>query len=207
VPAQLGQLSEPDGRQHIALLLVSARREIHVVSCFKADEINQATLNSGAQYLSVLLDGGAETSQVETEFDRDPMLADLSGRLQKLGARVITGFGERLPLVVAFANNVAVVEPDWALIGENWTERLRLRPNLLRAMGYKFERVYSFELFADPQAVAHRIAESLGIQVAKRPQPLFDVAETAFEDTDLAWGDRSDSNDRDLRDNKPPHWG
>ena len=207
VPANLGQISEPDGRQHLANLLVSARKEIHVVACFKADEIPASSLTSGAQYLTVLLDGGTIQEQVETEFDRDPMLVDLSGRLQKLGARVIAGFGERLPLVVAFANNVAVIEPDWALIGDTWTEKLRLRPNLLRAMGYKFERVYSFELFADPQAVAHRIAESLGVQVAKRPQPLFDVAETAFEDTDLAWGDRSDSNDRDLRENKPPHWG
>lgn len=207
VPTSLGQLSEPDGRQHIANLLVSARKEIHVVACFKAEEITADGLTSGAQYLSVLLDGGISDDHQETEFDRDPLLLDLSVRLQKLGARVVAGFGERLPLVVAFANNVAVIEPDWALVGETWTERLRLRPNLLRAMGYKFERVYSFELFADPQAVAHRIAESLGMQVAKRPQPLFDVAESAFEDTDLAWGDRSDSNDRDLRENKPPHWG
>jgi len=28
-----------------------------------------------------------------------------------------------------------------------------------------------------------------------------------FEDTDAAWGDRSDSNDQRLREDKPPHWG
>jgi hypothetical protein len=74
-------------------------------------------------------------------------------------------------------------------------------------MRWRYVRVYSFELFSDPQAVANRIAESLGLQVSKRPLPLFEKEEKAFEDSDLAWGDRAESNDNRLKQDKPPHWG
>jgi hypothetical protein len=74
-------------------------------------------------------------------------------------------------------------------------------------MGWEYIRVPSFELFADPEAVAQRIAISLGIELAKKPQPLFDIEEKSFEDTDRAWGDREDSNDQRLNDDRPPHWG
>jgi hypothetical protein len=95
--------------------------------------------------------------------------------------------------------------PDWTLRGDSWTEKLRLRPALLRAMGWKYVRVHSFDLFADPQSVAHRIAEDLGIQVSRQPQSLFDQ-DRAFEDTDMAWGDRPVTNDNDLKGDVPPHY-
>ena len=72
--------------------------------------------------------------------------------------------------------------------------------------------LHSFELFADPQAVANRIAESMGIQV-RRAEGANLRDETAFEDTDLAWGDLRNStgsagaNDQRLLNDKPPHWG
>jgi hypothetical protein len=62
-------------------------------------------------------------------------------------------------------------------------------------------------MFADPQALANQICENLGLQVFKRAQPLFENSELAFEDTDAAWGDAPGSNDRRLREDKPPHWG
>jgi hypothetical protein len=48
---------------------------------------------------------------------------------------------------------------------------------------------------------------SLGIEVTKKPQPLFDLTEPVFEDTPSAWGDAVDSNDQRLAEDKPPHWG
>jgi hypothetical protein len=82
---------------------------------------------------------------------------------------------------------------------------------LLQALGWRYVRVHSFELFADPQSVANRIAESMGVQV-QRGAIVDRKDEVAFEDTDLAWGDRraggNDSgNDRRLREDVPPHWG
>ena len=134
------------------------------------------------------------------------MLSDLSLRLKKLCARVDDGFSRELPLIASFAKTSAVIEPDWSIPGQSRTEKFRIRPGLLTSMGWKYVRVYSFELFSDPQSVAIRIAEQLGLQVSKRPLPLFDSNDQAFEYTDAAWGDRSDSNDSRLRQDKPPHW-
>ncbi len=41
-------------------------------------------------------------------------------------------------------------------------ESLRLRPEMLKRLGWHYLRVPSFELFADPDAVARRIATALG---------------------------------------------
>jgi hypothetical protein len=206
VLSTFGQLSDSDGRRYMANLLVSAREQITVVSCFTADEVPSDRLSNGALLLKDLLQASTSTTQASTEMN-DPMLADLSIRLKKLGARVDDSFSRELPLIVSYAKNSAVIEPDWSIPGANRVEKFSIRPGLLTAMGWKYIRVYSFELFSDPQAVANRIAESLGLQVSKRPLPLFDTDEKAFEDSDLAWGDRGDSNDSRLKQDKPPHWG
>lgn len=206
VLSNFGQLSQEHGRRFLANLLVSARHQITVVSCFGSEDVPTDRLTNGATLLKDLLAATATNSQPATK-PSDPMLADLSLRLKKLGARVDETYSNELPLVVSFAKNSAVIEPDWSIPGQNRTEKFRIRPGLLTAMGWKYIRVYSFELFSDPQAVAIRIAEQLGMQVTKRPLPLFDENDKAFEDSDQAWGDRGDSNDMRLRQDKPPHWG
>ena len=206
VLSTFGQLSDKDGRRYMANLLVSAREQITVVSCFSADEVPSDRLSNGALLLKDLLQASNRENQAASQMN-DPMLADLSIRLKKLGARVDESYSSDLPLIVSYAKNSAVIEPDWSIPGANRVEKFSIRPGLLTAMGWKYIRVYSFELFSDPQAVANRIAESLGLQVSKRPLPLFDTDEKAFEDSDLAWGDRGDSNDSRLKQDKPPHWG
>jgi hypothetical protein len=133
------------------------------------------------------------------------MLQDLNLRLKKLGVRVDVSFSASTPMVASFGKNAAVIEPDWNIPGTSRTERFRLRPRLLQSLGWHYIRVYSFELFSDPQALAQRIAMKLGVQVGRQPQTLFD--EKAFEDTDAAWGDSTKSNDQQLKADKPPHWG
>ena len=206
VLSNFGQLSEPDGRRYLANLLVSARDQITVVSCFGADDVPADRLSGGATVLKDLL-ASTQTQHEPIEQTIDPMLSDLSLRLKKLGARVDETYSRDLPLIVSYAKTSAVIEPDWSIPGQSRTEKFRIRPGLLTSMGWKYLRVYSFELFSDPQAVAIRIAEQLGLQVTKRPLPLFDANDQAFEDTDVAWGDRGDSNEFRLRQDKPPHWG
>lgn len=206
VLSNFGQLSETEGRRHLANLLVSARKQIGVVCCFGAEDVPVDRLSNGALLLKDLL-AAVDAPANEPGEINDPMLSDLAIRLQKLGARVDPSYSSLLPLVVSYAKNAAVIEPDWAIPGANRTERFGIRPGLLQAMGWRYIRVYSFELFSDPQAIAIRIAENLGLQVSKRPLPLFDAADRAFEDTDAAWGEGSDSNDQRLRQDKPPHWG
>lgn len=205
VTSDFGQLSSTEGRRYLANAMVSARKQITIVSCITADVIPSDGMSSGAALLKTLLSSAEDGGHVPGNYEADPMLADLAMRLKRLGARVDGTFAERLPLVVAYADQNAVIVPDWRLLGESWSERLRLRANLLRAMGWKYLRVHSFDLFADPQAVAHRIAEDLGMQITKRPQSLFDQ-DRAFEDTDLAWGERPRNNDDELRRDVPPHY-
>jgi hypothetical protein len=192
-----------EGRRYLANLLVSARFRLDIISCFSAQQIaSGGPLDPHAILREVL---NAQPASQEIQGDSDPLLEDLSLRLKKLGAHVSENFGGTLRLVAAFGKSAAVVYPDWALQGENLNERLRLRPALLEGMGWQVVRVHSFELFSDPEALAIRIAESLGMQVSKRPQALFDTP--SFDETDAAWGDRSDSNDQRLKSDKPPHWG
>ena len=205
VLSNFGQLSEPDGRRYLANLLVSARDQITVVSCFGAEDVPVDRLSGGATILKDLL-AATQSSHEPVAQTIDPMLSDLSLRLKKLGARVDETYSRDLPLIVSYAKTSAVIEPDWSIPGQSRTEKFRIRPGLLTSKGWKYLRVYSFELFSDPQAVAIRIAEQLGLQVSKRPLPLFDANDQAFEDTDVAWGDRSDSNEFRLRQDKPPHW-
>ncbi|MEN9342852.1 MAG: hypothetical protein RIR24_439 [Actinomycetota bacterium] len=205
VSSDFGQLSMRDGRRYLTNTLVSARKQITVVSCITADVIPADGVSAGAKLLKTLLSSSENGGHVSNEATSDSLLADLALRLKKLGARVDSSFAERLPLVVAHGNISAVVMPDWALLGQTLSEKLRLRSDLLKRIGWRYIRVHSFELFSDPQAVALRIAEQLGMQVSKRPQPLFET-ERAFEDTDAAWGDRPENNDERLRGDVPPHW-
>ena len=202
-PENIGELTGAASRRHLANLLVSARNSITVVSCFGAEKLQQGgPLNINNLLVEVL--GGSKLSQSE-ESDDDPLLQDLSLRLAKLGARVELNLAGQIPLVVSYANKAAAVLPDWNLAGDSISERVRLRPALLKAMGWRVIRVHTFELFADPEGLAIRIGESLGMQLTKRPQALFDVP--AFDESDEAWGDRTESNDSRLKNDKPPHWG
>ena len=42
-------------------------------------------------------------------------------------------------------------------------EALRLRPQILRRLGWHYVRVHSFDLYSDPASVAERIAGLLGV--------------------------------------------
>ena len=169
------------------------------------DLLGKAT--PGVELLSELMLELGRVAPFKVESELNPMIADLAIRLTKLGVTTRTNFSARIKLVASVGQKAAIVEPDWAILGYNLTERYRLRPALLEAMGWMYLRVPSFELFADPEQVARSIAMSLGIEVTKKPQPLFDLSEPAFEDTSSAWGDSEDSNDQRLHEDKPPHWG
>ena len=205
VSSDFGQLSLKDGRRYLTNALVSARKQITIVSCMTSAVIPADGLSTGARLLKSLLASAEDGGHVASDKDADPMLADLALRLRRLGARVDATFAERLSLVVGYGAKSAVVVPDWALQGETLSEKLRLRSTLLRAMGWQYIRVHSFELFSDPQAVAQRIAETLGMQISQRPVRLFEN-DRAYEDTDMAWGDKPVGNDDRLRGDVPPHW-
>lgn len=49
---------------------------------------------------------------------------------------------------------------------ESLRDALRLRPSVLRRLGWHYHRVHSFDLFADPERVALRVAGILGYDAA-----------------------------------------
>ena len=183
--------------------IVSARKRMTVVSCYNFEDFAAGGLPENQRWLKDLIAPSFMSDVAEGQAD--PLLRDLARRLEKLGLKVALNFGGRIGLAVSFGKKAAVVDPDWALVGENWDEKLRVRPGLLRAMGWDYQRVHALEIFAKPQDVANRIAMSLGVDLISRAQPLFE--DRAFEDTSGAWGHENDSNDDRLRDDKPPHWG
>ena len=204
-PKILGQLSDQSGKRYLANLLVSARKQMTIVSALDNQDL-LAKANPGVEMFSDLIHELGRVQSIRLEADLNPMIADLAIRLTKLGVTTRTNFSTRIKLVASVGEKAAIVEPDWGILGYNLSERYRLRPALLEAMGWMYLRVPSFELFADPEQVARSIAMSLGIEVTKKAQPLFELSEPAFEDTASAWGDPGDSNDQRLAEDKPPHW-
>lgn len=206
VPKNLGLISHPQGNRYLANCLVSARKHITVVSALEAKDLADPAI-VGCDALRELLTEMSKPSQIVVDAEVNPMISDLAIRLTKLGVTTRTNFSPRLKLVASVGEKVAVIEPDWGILGYNLSERHRLRPMMLAAMGWLYIRVPSFELFSNPEAVAQRIAIELGIEISKKPQALFELEPRAFEDTSSAWGDPEDSNDFRLRQDKPPHWG
>jgi hypothetical protein len=205
-PKSLGLISHREGHRYLANTLVSARKHITVVSALEPSDLTDPSI-IGCDVLREMLTEITNPKQAVIEVDVNPMIADLAIRLTKLGVTTRTNFSPSIKLVASVGEKAAVVEPDWGIQGENFSERYRLRPMILQLMGWQYLRVPSFELFADPELVARRIAMELGIEIAKKPQPLFEMEPKAFEDSALAWADPEDSNDRRLREEKPPHWG
>jgi len=204
--SHFGLLNEPEAKRWLANMLVSARYKMTIVSCFSAYDLPEMRSEGATEYLPILLKPSYNESVESDTFDSDPMLADLARRLKRFGVRVVEGFGKRIPLIASYGNQFLVVEPDWSNGDLNYSERIRIRPALLRSLGWSYQRVYSFEVFSDPQAVAERIAIRFGIEVTPTMLNTTPIARV-FEDTGAAWGDRSDSNDQRLREDKPPHWG
>ncbi len=203
ISGSLGDFNSEFASHWMVNTIVSARKRLTVVSCYNFEDFAAGKLPENQRWLKDLI-APSFLSDIRSG-EPDPLLADLSKRLQKLGFEVALNFGDRIGLAVSLGNKAAVVDADWALRGENWDEKLWLRPGLLKAMGWTYIRVHALEIFAQPQDVANRIAKQLGLDLERKAQPLFE--EKAFEDTGRAWGDPDDSNDNRLNDERPPHWG
>jgi hypothetical protein len=175
-----------------------------MVTSITADTLPTEPVGAAKQFVKMFRFLTPPSFQGET-VDVDPMLGDLALRLRKLGAHVTLGFTPRISMAVSYGANSAVIVPDWALVGDDLTEKIRLRPALLESMGWKTIRVHALEVFADPQTLAIRIGDQLGMRVSVKEQRLFD--EPSFEETDTAWGDAGGTNDQRLLGDKPPHWG
>ena len=164
VLSDFGALGRPGGERLLAVAMTRARRSMVIVTCFRPADIEDGRIRHGAVALAEILDEvAARRAEPPLPDDSDPMLVDLARRLEARGLRTALGHRGKLGLVAANGGMCFVVETDQALFGRSLRESIRLRPEVLRRLGWHYARVHAFEVFADPDAVADRIAMAAGL--------------------------------------------
>ncbi len=170
VLSNFGALAAPGGERLLAVGMTRARRSMVVVSCFQPEDIDEDRMRHGIVALAQIL-GEAKARTVEEHLpdDSDAMLVDLARRLEVLGLTVSLGHRGKLALVASYEGRAIAIETDSTVNRFSLRESLRLRPEMLKRLGWHYLRVHSFELFADPDAVAAKIARALGAVGAAAP--------------------------------------
>ena len=170
VLSDLGMLSQPGGERLLALALTRARKHLDVVSCLSPVELSDERLLPSVRALGkVLSEIENPPALPDVTHDPDPMLVDLAKRLQRYGIATSLDHHSVVPLA-ATANGVCVaLDTDRVLQQTSIREGLRLRPQALHRLGWHYVRVHTFELFANPDGVAERIARLTGVIDSDEP--------------------------------------
>lgn len=175
VLSNFGSLGRPGGERLIATAMTRARRAMTIVSCFRPDDLDTGRIKHGMIELSELLAlEHPAPAPAALPAERDPMLGELADRLAALGLEVALDYRGVIPLAASLGERAIAVDLD--LVSErsggaqSLRDALRLRPSVLRRLGWHYHRVHSFDLFADPERVALRVAGILGYD-ADQPEP------------------------------------
>ncbi|WP_045255880.1 ATP-binding protein [Microbacterium hydrocarbonoxydans] len=167
VLSDFGDLSTPDGERLLTVGMTRARRSMVIVSSIRPSAFDDGRLEFGAATLMSIL-GGLATRSREARLEdlADPLTLALARELRRLGASVDVDYRGLLPLVAQHRGKAVVIESDPESRGESLRETLRLRPHVLRRLGWHYVRVHAFDLYSDPATAATRIAEVLGISAS-----------------------------------------
>ncbi len=164
VLSDFGDLSTPDGDRLLTIGMTRARRSMVIVSSIRPSSFDEGRLDHGAATLmSILGDLAGHAREERAEDQADPLTLALARELRRLGASVDVDYRGLLPLVAQHRGKAVVIEPDPESRPESLRETLRLRPQVLRRLGWHYIRVHAFDLYSDPAGVARRIGEVLGI--------------------------------------------
>ena len=157
----------------LAVAMTRARRSLEIVTSFRSEDLDDGRMKHGAVALAEVLDEvDARYAEVPVPDDSDPMLVDLAQRLEKRGLRVALGHRGKLGLVASRGGRCGTIETDAMVHESSLRESLRLRPELLRRLGWHYLRVHAFELFSDPDQVADKVARMLGAEPAPTTEPI-----------------------------------
>lgn len=206
-----GPLSAEGGREKFALAMTRARRSIHVLTCFRPEDLDRTRLTHGAVDLFTLLDReiagntdlGTPASRAaasEQALGADPLVADLGDRLRARGARVWHQYDGVIDVVAAAdplgsmgndefrSNRPVAIESDGTAQYRSMSvrERSRLRPQLLERLGWQYLPLWTIEVFTDPSACADRIASHLGLENLVQAGRVADHAGFLDDDVDQA---------------------
>jgi hypothetical protein len=161
--SNFGSLGEAGGDRLLAVGMTRARRGMDIISCFRPEDIDDDRRTHGILALAQVLEQiDIRESESGTSIDGEAMLVDLAARLRRRGMTVELGHRGKLALAASHNGKALVIETDSVVGAMSLRESLRLRPDVLRRLGWHYLRVHSFELFSDPDAVATRIADLLG---------------------------------------------
>lgn len=164
VLSDFGDLSSPDGDRLLTVGMTRARRSMVIVSSIRPSAFDEGRLEYGAATLMSILGGiAARSREARLEDLADPLTRSLAHELRALGLSVDVHYRGLLPLVAQYDGKAVVAESDPETIGESLRESLRLRPQILRRLGWHYVRVHAFDLYSDPAGVAARIAALLGV--------------------------------------------
>ncbi len=165
VLTNFGGLAKPGGERLLAVGMTRARRSMDIVSCFTPSDIDEDRMNFGVVALRQILQE-AESGPTPDTFSSpgDALLIDLARRLGSRGLDVAFEHRGKLTLVASHDGRAIAIETDAVVHSTSLRESLRLRPDMLRRLGWHYLRVHSFELFSNPEAVAARIASVIGVR-------------------------------------------
>ncbi len=157
-------VATPDGERLLTVGMTRARRSMVLVSSIRPSSFDDGRLAHGASTLMSILGGLASRGRDSRLEDlADPLTLALARELRRLGASVDVDYRGLLPLVAQHNGKAVVIESDPETLGESLRESLRLRPHVLRRLGWHYVRVHAFDLYSDPVTAASRIATVLGI--------------------------------------------
>ena len=175
VLSDFGVLATPLGERALAVAMTRARRSLVIVSCVRPEQLDLTRMTAGTIGLAEILTELEERTErpggsAPLDEQRAPMLVDLARRLAAHGLRVDLDYRGRIPLAAAYGQRAIAIDLDPPRLDRSPTlrEQLRLRPELLKRLGWYYLRVHAFELFANPEAVAQRIAVALEVPLADR---------------------------------------
>jgi hypothetical protein len=144
--------------------MTRARRSMVIVSCIRPSAFDDGRLEHGAATLMTVLGGiAARAREARLEDLADPLTLALARELRRLGVSVDVHYRGLLPLVAQYGGKAVVAECDPEAGAGSLRESLRLRPQVLRRLGWHYVRVHAFDLYSDPSDVARRIATILGV--------------------------------------------
>lgn len=181
VLSNFGALGRPGGERLLAVAMTRARRAMTIVSCFRPGDLDTARITHGVVELAELLAlEHPEPAPTALPAERDPMLGELADRLERFGLQVALDYRGVIPLAAAYGGRAVAVDLDFGEGDHSLRDALRMRPSILRRLGWHYHRVHSFDLFADPERVALRVASMLGYE----PAPSAEAAAEAPTDAD-----------------------
>nr|WP_237686081.1 DUF4011 domain-containing protein [Arthrobacter jiangjiafuii] len=185
-----GSLSSPEGRGRFLTAMTRARSKLHVLTCFRPEDLDKSRLGYGAldfyELISRELDpvtGGPRNAPAAGAqgvdggaggiMDEDPLVADLVNRLRVRGAKVWDHYEGTIDIVatVESSNSEADVTVPMAIESDGTEryrnmsvrERSRLRPQLLERLGWRYMPLWTIEVFSDPSACADLVGRYLNL--------------------------------------------